>query len=84
MKKSRVIGFIVKNILIEMDLVCESMKSFERILIKIILVQFVFLILSQLFFHKLHIFPELKQITQYEGVSNNNFSEILETFNGAK
>lgn len=59
-----------------------EMKTFERILIKIIVVQFVFLFLSQLFLHKFDIFPELNHITQYEGVSNNNFSEILETFKG--
>ncbi len=58
------------------------MKTFERILIKIVLVQFIFLILSQLVFHKLQALPELSQLTQYEGVTENNFSQILETFNG--
>ena len=58
------------------------MKTAERILIKIIIVQFIFLFLSQLFFHKYHIFPELKHITQYEGVTENNFTQILETFLG--
>lgn len=58
------------------------MKSFERILIKIIIVQLIFLFLSQLVLHKYHIFPELKQLTQYEGVTENNFSEVIETFNG--
>jgi Family of unknown function (DUF5359) len=58
------------------------MKTVERILIKLIVIQFIFLVSAQLFFHKLNIFPELKQITQYEGVSKNNFTEIIETFQG--
>jgi hypothetical protein len=56
-----------------------DMKRLERILIKLIIVQFVFLILAQIFFHNLNVFPELKEITQYEGVNNNQFTEILET-----
>lgn len=58
------------------------MKTFERILIKIIIIQFLFLFLSQLVLHKYHFFPELKHITQYEGVAENNFSQVLETIKG--
>lgn len=57
------------------------MKTVERILIKVIVVQFLFLLLAQIFLHKLNILPELKELTQYEGVTENNFSELLETFN---
>lgn len=55
------------------------MKTFERILLKVAIIQFVFLIIAQLFFHQFDAFPELKQITQYEGVTDNNYSEVLET-----
>jgi hypothetical protein len=55
------------------------MKSLERILIKLIIVQFVFLIVTQILFHNLNVFPELKEITQYEGVNNNQYSDVLET-----
>jgi hypothetical protein len=55
------------------------MKRLERILIKLIIVQFVFLIVTQILFHNLNAFPELKEITQYEGVNNNQYSEVLET-----
>jgi hypothetical protein len=55
------------------------MKSIERILIKLIIVQFVFLIVAQILFHNLNVFPELKEITQYEGVNNNQYSDVLET-----
>ncbi|MEH7124327.1 MULTISPECIES: YpfB family protein [unclassified Bacillus (in: firmicutes)] len=58
------------------------MKSIERILIKVVIIQFLFLFITQLFFHKFNIFPELKQLTQYEGVTDNNFTEFLETFRG--
>ncbi|MBT2642071.1 YpfB family protein [Bacillus sp. ISL-41] len=53
------------------------MKTFERILIKIAIIQFVFLIIAQIFFHEINAFPELKEITQYEGVTENNHSEVL-------
>ncbi|NKE04903.1 MULTISPECIES: YpfB family protein [Mesobacillus] len=55
------------------------MKTFERILIKIAIIQFVFLVIAQVFFHELNAFPELKQITQYEGVTDNNHSEVLKS-----
>ncbi|MDR7075263.1 hypothetical protein J2Y03_000251 [Neobacillus niacini] len=58
------------------------MKVIERILIKVIIIQFVFLLLAQLFLHQLDIFPQLEQLTKYEGVNENTFTEILQTFNG--
>jgi len=58
------------------------MKLIERLLLKIILIQFIILFLSQLLFHTWNAFPELQQITQYEGVSEDNFTEFLETFSG--
>jgi hypothetical protein len=57
-----------------------EMKRVERLLIKVVIVQFIFLFLSQLFFHQLDIFPQVKQITKYEGVNENTFTEILQTF----
>ncbi|MEH7075620.1 YpfB family protein [Neobacillus drentensis] len=58
------------------------MKNVERILIKIVIIQFIFLFLAQLFFHQLDVFPEIKQLTKYEGVNENTYTEILETFQG--
>jgi hypothetical protein len=55
------------------------MKFLERILIKLVIIQFLFLMLAQVVFHKLNVFPELKEITQYEGVNNGQYSEVLET-----
>jgi hypothetical protein len=58
------------------------MKNVERILIKIVIIQFIFLFLVQLIFHQLDVFPQVKQLTKYEGVNENTYTEILETFQG--
>lgn len=57
------------------------MKLIERLLGKIICIQLILLLLVQLFFHEWSSFPELQQLTQYEGVTKNSITEILETFN---
>ncbi len=57
------------------------MKTVERIIIKLIIIQLLFLIIVQIFFHKNNMFPELKEITQYEGVTEYQFSNILDVFN---
>ena len=58
------------------------MKIIERLLLKIIIIQLIMLVLSQLFFHKMNALPELQQLTQYEGVTENNYTEFLETLSG--
>ncbi|MGP7816076.1 YpfB family protein [Niallia sp. 01092] len=55
------------------------MKRFERLLVKVIVIQLLFLAISQLI-HAWNIFPQLYELAQYEGVSKSNFSKILETF----
>ncbi|WP_342432147.1 YpfB family protein [Neobacillus sp. FSL H8-0543] len=58
------------------------MKVIERVLIKVIIIQFIFLFLAQLFLHQFDVFPQLEHLTKYEGVNENTFTEILETFSG--
>jgi hypothetical protein len=58
------------------------MKIVERLLLKIIIIQLIALLLAQVFFHKMNALPELQQITQYEGVSEDNYTEFLETLSG--
>jgi hypothetical protein len=58
-----------------------KMKFIERLLVKVISIQLILLLLTQLFFHEWNSFPELQQLTQYEGVTKNNITEILATFN---
>ncbi|MEH6906924.1 YpfB family protein, partial [Neobacillus drentensis] len=60
----------------------DRMKKVERVLIKVIIIQFIFLFFAQLFFHQLDVFPRVKQLTKYEGVNENTYTEILETFQG--
>ena len=54
------------------------MKTIERVLIKVAIIQFGFLFISQFFFHQLNVFPELKAITQYEGVVKDKNAESVE------
>lgn len=56
------------------------MKTIERILIKLVIIQFFFLVSTQLFLHTFNYFPELKQLIKYEGVGKDNFTEVIETF----
>ena len=58
------------------------MKIVERLLLKIIIIQLIMLVLAQFFFHKMHALPEWQQLTQYEGVSENQYNEFLETLSG--
>lgn len=58
------------------------MKTIERIIMKVIIIQFIFLFLAQLFFHQLDVFPQFEQLTKYEGVNENTFTEILQTISG--
>jgi hypothetical protein len=54
----------------------------EKFLFKLVIVQFLFLILTQIFFHQLNFLPEVKQLTKYEGVTKNTMTDILETLKG--
>ncbi len=58
----------------------DFMKRVERVLIKIVIVQLIFLVITQLFFHQMDVLPQIKQLTKYEGVNENTFTEILQTF----
>ncbi|MED4204233.1 YpfB family protein [Neobacillus mesonae] len=55
------------------------MKKIERLLIKLIIVQFIFLLVTQFFFHQLDLLPEVKELAKYEGVNENTFTDILQT-----
>ncbi|MBL4954118.1 YpfB family protein [Neobacillus sp. YIM B02564] len=58
------------------------MERAEKFLFKLVIVQFLFLILTQIFFHQLNFLPEVKQLTKYEGVTKNTITDILETLKG--
>ncbi|ALC90099.1 cytidylate kinase [Bacillus sp. FJAT-18017] len=58
------------------------MKTVERILLKIAVIQFLFLLLSQLIFHWYGLLPGVLPISKYEGTEAGTYSEFLQTFQG--
>jgi hypothetical protein len=57
----------------------DQVKTVERVIMKVAVIQFVLLLLTQLIFHQLDGIPQLKQITKYEGVTKNTMTKIVET-----
>ena len=58
------------------------MKTFERLLIKVIMIQLICLLFFQLLLSRNHQIFELTKLSKYEGVTSNNYTKIIETFNG--
>ncbi|MDU0070903.1 MULTISPECIES: DUF5359 family protein [Bacillus] len=56
------------------------MKTFERLLLKLLVVQGVVLLCVQLLFHFSQAEPYLSKVVQYEGVNKTNIGEWIETF----
>ncbi|ATH92193.1 MULTISPECIES: YpfB family protein [Bacillus] len=56
------------------------MKTFERLLLKLLIVQGVVLLSVQLLFHFSQAEPYLSKVVQYEGVNKTNIGEWIETF----
>lgn len=56
------------------------MKRGEGIIIKLVIIQAIALLFFQFVFHYSNAFPELKRLTMYEGVHNQNYTKIIETF----
>ncbi|WP_226666898.1 DUF5359 family protein [Metabacillus litoralis] len=56
------------------------MKRLDRILIKLIIIQFIILICAQVLVQQNHIQPYLSRVVQYEGVNKITITEWLETF----
>lgn len=56
------------------------MKTVERILIKIIIIQVIFLCVTQVAFRFEDRMIQLSKLSQYEGVNKNNYTKVIETF----
>lgn len=56
------------------------MKRIETIIIKILIIQGIFLLLSQVFLHHYNLIPELNPLIQYEGVYKEQTPKIFEVF----
>jgi hypothetical protein len=57
------------------------LKRVERIVLKLVVFHFVLLIVSQIAFHHLELFPPLNKLTMYEGVNKRSFTEMIEVMN---
>ena len=58
-----------------------AVKKIEGLIIKLIIIQFAFLLFFQVFFHQEDSFLELKKLARYEGVYMDNHplvKEVLE------
>ena len=56
-----------------------QMNTVERLLKKIAIIQLLFLLFFQLVFHREHAFTQWKTLVRYEGVLENNYTDIVET-----
>ena len=54
------------------------MKKIERLIIKLLFIQFAFLLFFQVFFHREDSFLELKKLARYEGVYMDNHPLVRE------
>lgn len=57
------------------------MRRFEGILVKFVIIQFIFLIVAQLVMMNGQVSPYLSKVIQYEGVTKDTYTKIVETFN---
>lgn len=55
------------------------MKVFERLLLKVIILQFIFLIIAQLMVLHTSVAPYVSKISYYEGVVKQKLPEVIET-----
>ncbi|WP_019242048.1 MULTISPECIES: YpfB family protein [Bacillus] len=54
------------------------MKRIEGIIIKLLVIQAIFLLFFQVVFHREDSFLELKKLAKYEGVYFNNYDRIVD------
>lgn len=56
------------------------MKRVEQILLKLVIIQFLFLLVAQSILLFSNYSSYFSKVIQYEGVTKNNFTKIVETF----
>ncbi|WP_181535707.1 YpfB family protein [[Anoxybacillus] calidus] len=57
-----------------------GVKRIERILLKLVVIQFIFLLIAQFMILYTPFSPYLGKIYEYEGVSKNHVTKTIETF----
>ena len=60
------------------------MRKIERLIIKLVIIQFLFLLFFQIFFHNGDSFLELKKLAEYEGVNRDSHTQIIEVMQNNK
>ena len=61
-----------------------SVKTVERLLMKLIIIQFICLLAFQAFLHRDGSLLESKKLIRYEGVTSDNHAKVVETFNNLR
>ncbi|MEH6945096.1 DUF5359 family protein [Bacillus sp. JJ722] len=56
----------------------KKVKKIEAIIVKLIIIQCIFLLFFQIVFHRADSFLELKKLAKYEGVYIDNYSLIAD------
>jgi hypothetical protein len=56
------------------------MKRLERILVKLVVIQLICLVVAQIIMLNNQISPFLSKVIQYEGVTKDSFTKVVETF----
>ncbi|MDX8359860.1 MULTISPECIES: YpfB family protein [Bacillaceae] len=57
-----------------------KLKRFEGIIMKLVIIQVIFLIIAQSLLAHNDVKPYISKLVDYEGVQKNNFTIVLETF----
>jgi hypothetical protein len=60
------------------------MKRVERILAKLAIIQFIFLVIAQTLLLFSHFSPYMTKVNEYEGVNKNQITKTIETFQNEK
>jgi Family of unknown function (DUF5359) len=60
------------------------MKRVERILAKLAIIQFIFLVIGQTLLLFSHFSPYMTKVNEYEGVNKNQITKTIETFQNEK
>jgi hypothetical protein len=58
----------------------DIMKRLERILVKLVVIQLICLVVAQIIMMNNQISPFLSKVIQYEGVTKDSFTKVVETF----
>ncbi len=58
----------------------DKMIHIERILVKVIVIQFICLLIAQVVMTNNKISPLLSKVIHYEGVTKDTYTKVIETF----